>query len=81
MNLSSTANACKMRALRKILRLSRKEGALVEVVLLSGESLDGYWVCSLGKTRVGFSNATIEENREAPILVPLEGIRRVSLLV
>jgi len=80
-NLSSAANARKLRALRKILHLSRKEGALVEVVLLSGESLDGYWVCSLGKTRVGFSNATMEENCEPSILVPLEGIKRVSLLV
>jgi len=80
MNLSNTANACKLRALRKILHLSREEGALVAIVLRSGESLDGYWVYSLGENRVGLSNATMEETCEGPILVPLEDIQRVSLL-
>jgi len=74
-------SALKLSAMLRMLRISLEEGVLVEVRFQNGEGLDGYWVCSLGKTRVGFSNATIEENREAPILVPLEGIRRVSLLV
>lgn len=73
-------SALKLSAILRMLRISLEEGVLVEVRFQDGESLDGYWVDSLGKSDVVFTNATLEETGEEPVRYPYASISRVLLI-